>query len=76
MSESCSYMLKFERRDGSPDEEVYFEDLDEAKEHFKKVNSPDDKDLQKKYCCISLIEVDWYKRANYEIDGVVFEEKE
>jgi hypothetical protein len=68
-------MLKFERRDGSSDEEVYFEDLDEAKEHFDEVNSPDDEDLQKKYCSISLIEVDWYKRANYEIDGMVFEGK-
>ena len=72
MDESSSYLLRFERRDGEPDEKVYFEDLTEAKEHFNAVNCPDDSELRRKYSCIVLVEVDWYKRANYEIDAVDF----
>jgi hypothetical protein len=70
-----SYLVRFECRDGSPDEERYFDDQGDAEDYFGSFNDPSDAELRKSYYCISLEKVDWVYRANYNIDGIVFGEE-
>lgn len=70
---SPSYVVVFERRDGQPDEEYYYNSEYEAEEHFQMFNDPDDEVNAKLYVCITLKEVDWLNRRDDEIDSIYFQ---
>lgn len=71
-NERYSYLVKFERRDNSPDEEYYYNGEDEAKEHFSLFNDLSDKDNAVLYTCISLEKIDWFNRRNENLDAICF----
>ena len=67
-----SFIVRFLRRDGSADEEYYYDSYYEAREHFSMFdeNDEDDREL---YTSIEFIEVDWLNRQNKELDCITFE---
>lgn len=67
-----SYAVIFERRDKSPDEEYYYNNEDDARDHFRLFNDPNDKDNAALYYSISLVKVDWENRRNEDLDSIGF----
>ncbi len=67
-----SYIVVFERRDGSPDEKYYYDSEQEAREHFRLVNDPNDKKNAELYYSICLIKFDWINRRTEDLDSVGF----
>lgn len=71
---SDSFVVKFERRDGKPDDEEYFDNKYDAMDLFNSVNVPNDKEITEKYRSISVDRVDWNYKSEYNLDGVVFDD--
>ena len=66
MSDRFSYITRFIRRDGKPDEEYYFNTYEEARDHADSFTA-DDADL---YEGIELARMDWYMHQDELLDYI------
>lgn len=64
-----SWMIRFERKDGKQDEELYFNEGESAREAFRLFDEPDNADL---YSRVELVKVDWHERSEEVLDGLSF----
>lgn len=71
---SQSYVVIFDRRDGSPNEEYFYNDEKEARDHFQLFNDKYDKDNTELYLSIILQKYDWFNRCSFTIDRIYFDE--
>ena len=69
MDERYSWVIRFERKDGKPDEELYFNTETEAREEFRLFDEDDSAEL---YYSIDLVRVDWYERSESLLDSLTF----
>ena len=69
MDERYSWLIRFERNDGNPDEEIYYDTETEAREEFKNFTEDDSAEL---YYSIDLVKVDWHERCEILLDCLTF----
>ncbi|MCD8049772.1 MAG: hypothetical protein LUG52_09325 [Clostridia bacterium] len=64
-----SWIIRFERRDGTEEKELYFDDEDSAREKFSCYDEPENAEI---YTQIELVRMDWYRRTEDVLDGISF----
>ena len=69
MDERYSWVIRFERRDGKPEEERYFDTETEAREAFREYDDDDNAEI---YDSIELVKIDWHWRCDSRLDSIAF----